>query len=393
MSSGKRTRKAEEALAELPSTVFAFWSEKEAPLEEEIRLALDAAFPGVVADRGARRRGGDALGKRVPDPGARVRVRRLGAGSVRHPRRVRRGRNRRPGRPRGGVRAQWFIGVETLLNPRQALADFQTQLRVVEAVSVPGLIAVYDDNALVVRSGKQVKELVRSSIPPRPATLYAIHEMEGKAGMWLHTHGLTRLGIPEIELLGLNPSDVQEGYDLIDAVVDVIFGGGEPDPDGVITVGEDMEVRLMAFKDALSVLPADVVASRTEHDVEEEDHRDPRIVILSRERNDTPHELLERLRNDAVLFKSREETDRQRLLAIERFGVFGQLFAIRRHDGWRFHAKLGFVARRRSARPGAPLVRGPGAEARRDPGRLPQRARGRPARSTRATRAGSSSTS
>ena len=83
--------------------------------------------------------------------------------------------------------------------------------------SVPGLVAVYDDNALVVRAGKQVRSSRGSSIPPRPATLYAIHEMEGKAGMWLHTHGLTRLGIPEIELLGLNPSDVQEGYDLIDA--------------------------------------------------------------------------------------------------------------------------------------------------------------------------------
>jgi len=80
-------------------------------------------------------------------------------------------------------------------------------------------------------------------------------------------------------------------------------------------------------------------------------HRDPRVAILSKDRSDTPHELIERLRNDAVLFKSREETDRQRRLAIERFGVFGQLFAIRRHEGWRFHAKLGF------ARDGDPRVR------------------------------------
>jgi hypothetical protein len=216
---------------------------------------------------------------------------------------------------------------------------------------VTGLLAVYDDNALVVRAGKQIRELSRSSIPPRPATLYAIHEMEGKSGIWLHTHGLPRLGLPEVELLGLEASDVQEGYDLIDAVVDVVFGGGEPDPDGVVTVGEELEVRLVPLKDAIPVLPAEVVSSRTEHDVEEDDHRDPRLAILSRDRNDTPHEVIERLRNDAVLFKSREETDRQRQLAIERFGVFGQLFAIRRHEGWRFHAKLGF------AREGDPRVR------------------------------------
>jgi hypothetical protein len=347
----RKPEEPEEALSELPSTLFAFWPEAEPPLEEEIRLALDAAFPGLAATEELDAEDGMLWGTvyRIPEHESEYVVWVQERSEV--PDEFVEDAIVDPAEREAAVRARWFIGVETLLNPRQALADFQTQLRVVEAVSVPGLVAVYDDNALVVRPGKQVRELVRSSVPPRPATLYAIHEMEGKAGMWLHTHGLVRLGIPEIELLGLNPSDVQEGYDLIDAVVDVIFGGGEPDSEGAITVGEDMEVRLVAFKEALSILPAEVVASRSEHEVEEEDHRDPRIVILARERNDTPHELLERLRNDAVLFKSREETDRQRSLAIERFGIFGQLFAIRRNEGWRFHAKLGF------SREGDPRVR------------------------------------
>jgi hypothetical protein len=347
----RKPEEPEEALSELPSTLFAFWPEQDAPLEEEIRLALEAAFPGLSATEELDAEEGMLWGTvyRLPEHEAEYVVWVQERSDV--PDEFVQDAIADPAERDAAVRARWFIGVETLLNPRQALSDFQTQLRMVEAVSVPGLVAVYDDNALVVRPGKQVRELVRSSVPPRPATLYAIHEMEGKSGMWLHTHGLVRLGMPEVELLGLNPSDVQEGYDLIDAVVDVIFGGGEPDSDGAVTVGEDMEVRLMAFKDAMSVLPPDVVASRTEHDVEEEDHRDPRIVILSRERNDTPHDLLERLRNDAVLFKSREETDRQRSLALERFGIFGQLFAIRRNEGWRFHAKLGF------SREGDPRVR------------------------------------
>src|SRR5262245_20108655 len=37
----------QESLAEVPSTVFSFWAEREAPIEEEIRLALDASFPGI----------------------------------------------------------------------------------------------------------------------------------------------------------------------------------------------------------------------------------------------------------------------------------------------------------------------------------------------------------
>jgi hypothetical protein len=348
--SRRRQDEKEEAPSDLPSTIFAFWSEAEPPLEEEIRLALDASFPGVAATEELDAEDGMVWGSvyRIPEHESEFVIWVQERSDV--PNDFIEDAVIDPVERAAAVQSRWFVGVETLLNPRQALADFQTQLRVVEAVSVPGLVAAYDDNALVVRPGKQVKELARSAIPPRPATLYAIHEMEGKSGMWLHTHGLTRLGMPEIELLGLNPSDVQEGYDLIDAVVDVVFGGAEPDSEGVITVGEDLEVRLISFEDAEKVLPADVIASRTEHDIEEDDHRDPRIVIVARDRNDAPHELLERLRNDAVLFKSREETDRQRRLAIERFGVFGQLFAIRRNEGWRFHAKLGF------AREGDPRV-------------------------------------
>jgi hypothetical protein len=341
----------EDALGEQPSTIFSFWPEKEAPIEEEIRLALDAAFPGVEGVEELDAEDGMAWGGvyRLPEHESEFVVWVQDRADM--PELFVDDALGSPADRAAAGAARWFIGIETLLNPRHALADFQTQLKVAEAVSVAGLLAVYDDNALVVRSGRQIRELAHSGIPPRPATLYAIHEMEGKSGIWLHTHGLTRLGVPEVELLGLNPSDVQEGYDLIDALVDVVFGGGEPDPEGVITVGEDMEVRVMPLKDALSILPADVVAARSEHEVDDEDHRDPRIAILSRDRNDTPHELIERLRNDAVLFKSREETDRQRQLAMERFGIFGQLFAIRRHEGWRFHAKLGF------AREGDPRVR------------------------------------
>jgi hypothetical protein len=331
-----------DAQPEPSSSVLSFWPDPEPPLEEEIRIALEAAFPGMSVLEELDPEEGMIWGSvyRLPEHEAEFIVWVQDRAAV--PEMFIEDAAVDDGERAAAAASRWLIGVETLLNPRQALADFQTQLRVAEAVSVAGLVAVFDDNALVVRAGRQVRELSRSSIPPRPATLYAIHELEGESGIWLHTHGLPRLGLPEIEILGLNPSDVQEGYDLVDAVVDVIFGGGEPDPDGLVTVGEDMEVRLVPLQDALAVLPADVVASRAEHDVDQEDHSDPRIAILARDRNDTPHEVMQRLRNDAVLFKSREETDRQRRLALERFGIFGQLFAIRRHDGWRFHAKLGF---------------------------------------------------
>ena len=76
------------------------------------------------------------------------------------------------------------------------------------------------------------------------ATVYATHELEESGDLWLHTHGLTRLGLPEIELLGLDESTVREGYDLIDATVDAALGGAEPDEHHRLTVGEGLTMKV-----------------------------------------------------------------------------------------------------------------------------------------------------
>ncbi len=329
-------------VAEIPSTVYAFWPDREPPLEEEVRLALERSFPGTHVIEELDPEGDMVWGHvvRLPEHEAEfvIWVEERGEMSDDIIQETVPDEDER----RAATAARWMVGVETVLDPRQALGDFQTQLRILDAVSIPGLPAVYDDNALVVRSGKHVRELARSNVPPRAATLYAIHEMEGRTGIWLHTHGLVRLGIPEFELMGLSASDVREGYDLIDALVDVIYGGGELDESGVISIGEEMDVRLVSVDEALEVVSGDVRTTRTEHQLEDDEHKGPRVAILAKERNEPPYELLDRLKQDAVLFKSNEESDRQRRLAIERFGVFGQLFAIRRQEGWRFHAKLAF---------------------------------------------------
>lgn len=332
------------------STLFSFWPEAEAPIQEEIRLAIDAAFPGVDLVEELDAEDGMLWGGvyKLPEHESEVIIwveDRDVLGELFVEDEV-----TDPEELKLALAARFVVGCETQLVPRQALADFQSQLRLIEAASVAGLVAVYDESALIVRSAARVKEIARAANPPRPSTLYAIHEAEGNGRIWLHTHGLPRLGIPEIELLGLGPSDVQEGYDLIDAIVDVVFGGGEPDEDGLLAIGEDMEVRLVTVPDALAILPPEVVALRAYED-DDEEHPDPRIAILSRDRSDPPYEAIERLKNDGVLFKSREETDRQKSLAIERFGVFGQLFVMRKGSGWRFHAKLGFP------RDGDPRVR------------------------------------
>jgi hypothetical protein len=65
-------------------------------------------------------------------------------------------------------------------------------------------------------------------------------------------------------------------------------------------------------------------------------------VILGEDGMGAPRDAITRMAEDVVLFKTREESDRQRSLSQHRFAVFGQLFALRRGCGWQFHVKLAY---------------------------------------------------
>jgi hypothetical protein len=329
-----------------PTALYAFWAEPERPMEEEVRLALQAAFPeGRLVDE--LERDGDFLWGhvwRIPGIDGEVVVSAEERGAFQD---ALIDAGVRDASERDAARAaRYFLGVEAPVDPPRAGETFLQQLRVLDAACVPGYPAVYDDDAVVVRSGEMVRELLAAATPLGPSALFAIHELDGAHGAWVHTHGLTRLGLPELELWGVDASDKSEAADLLTAIVDAVVGGAETDEERVLSVGEGVEVRLASVDEALKLMPADAVASRREHAEDEPtdgEHDGERCCVVAKERFETPYEVFDRLADDAALFKSQGESERRRRLAHERFGVFGQLFALRRRDGWRFHAKLAFA--------------------------------------------------
>lgn len=320
-----------------PSVIFGFWPETSAPSEEEVRLALASAFPDL-AFIGEPDEEGEALwafGVTIPGLPNPLMVWLEDRGDVSADA-VEESLDD-PDERRAAERSMWLLGTETYLGEAPA-KGFQIQLRVLDAAVTPGMPAAFDDSALSIRSGRIIREIARSKTPPRAGVLFGIHEtpVDGER-VWVHTHGLGRFGLPEIEVVGLGKERSRDAFDLVDAVADALVSGSGPTPDGLLTLGDGIEVVLVTPEDALMRL----TAGPELRDAGQEDHLVHSLAVVDTE-GLPPFGALDHFAECPVLFKGRLESDRQAQLAKERYGVFGQLFAMHRREGWRFHVKLCF---------------------------------------------------
>ncbi|MSR74060.1 MAG: DUF2314 domain-containing protein [Planctomycetes bacterium] len=233
---------------------------------------------------------------------------------------------------------RWLLGVETVLDAQGPARSYHQLLRVLVTACVPGLPAVYDDGALCLLPGRRVRDMASASVAPRSSALFAIHTLPGRGGNWIHTHGLSRAGIPELELLCVPADDQGEATDLLEAAADALLNGAEPTNEGLLQLGDEVAVRLMGAAEALPLLAEDCAGGLKDRG----EHPTNSWVLLDPDSVGTPRTAISRMASDVVLYKSADETKRQKEFSHHRFGVFGQLFALRRNIGWQFHVKLAF---------------------------------------------------
>ncbi len=331
-------RQEEEQATQEPCVLFGFWPERECPNEEEIRLAIESTFGAVKELQELDPTDDSPWGRVIEIRGIDEPVMIWAEERGELPDELVKSWIDDEEERREAAKSSWLIGVRSQLDPKRPAHTLHDLMRVLAAASVPGLPAVYDDGALCVLSGRSVRELASSVVPPRNSALYAIHNVPGRGGSWLHTHGLARAGIPEIELLAVPGDDHREACELIDAVVDALLGNVEPDSDGVMELGESIRIRIMDAEEALTRFPADIAGGRDGRG----DHDLKAWILLAEDGSGSPRDAIARMAEDVVLFKTREESDRQRSLSQHRFSVFGQLFALRRGCGWQFHIKLAY---------------------------------------------------
>ena len=78
------------------------------------------------------------------------------------------------------------------------LDSLHAQLRVLAALA-PAAVTMLDLNACDAKSGDWMRDAASASVPPGPTSFFTIHEVFEDEGrdreIWLHTHGLSRMGM------------------------------------------------------------------------------------------------------------------------------------------------------------------------------------------------------
>ena len=109
--------------------------------------------------------------------------------------------------------------------------SFHLQLKLTIAI-MPNLIGLVDESAERLIPAKWAKLAANSKVTPAPSDMYNIQVVYNENGeVWLHTHGLCRCGLTELEILKSNKENYKNHYNVINTFASYIIDkNGEFDP-------------------------------------------------------------------------------------------------------------------------------------------------------------------
>jgi hypothetical protein len=255
-------------------------------------------------------------------------------------------------------KARWLLRVETQWDVHFPMDSFRQQIQFCAAVSVSRKVPLFDFNSTHLFTHEEVYDLAFGKVPPKTTSLFVVHDLypsEGPEhdGHWMHTHGLNRAGLPEFELLNVPARHVEPAGDLLIAAADLLLGGGHPPLRKTIQLGAGLKVSLIEWEKFVFQLPLETVGgmhSRTlESGAEDLFHTGCRVAVVSqkpkgffKKKWSLPVTVLAAIAKaeEGAIWKSIGEIERQKILANDRWSVFGKLYG-RKKDDWKFLLKLG----------------------------------------------------
>lgn len=124
-------------------------------------------------------------------------------------------------------RAETGLAVEMIYG-EDPLSAYHAQLRIIHAL-LPDKLAIFDDSSEKILSGQWAALAASSKIPPAPRYIYTVQAVSGEDDIvWLHTHGLNRCGLPELEILDSSKDVYQSHYSVIETMANRMLEFEEP---------------------------------------------------------------------------------------------------------------------------------------------------------------------
>lgn len=219
------------------------------------------------------------------------------------------------------------------------LESYHLQLKIINTI-FPETLAILDYSAEKILSGVWAAYAAKSSIPPAPRYLFTTQAVyDGEDDVWLHTHGLNRCGLMELEVINSTKDTSDNHYHVMEAVASRLID--EPDAfedDGFMYVArlsnnQPVVVTWVPWEDAMNTVSEGSIggpADRTDEGghngytgsifvyVSPEDMENGRYTHLS-----VYDELLE---DNPMFMLTNEETAREKALAIERVEYMKKAF-------------------------------------------------------------------
>ena len=206
---------------------------------------------------------------------------------------------------------------------------FFDQIRILDAM-FPEILAVMDCPAEKLLSGRWVSLAAKSKIPPAPRYLFTVQAVGNDDGqVWLHTHGLKRCGMFELEILCSDEEIYNTHYSVIESFAYRMLESEEGiNPGDAVFVGRGggqyIVCTAVDWKEAIKFYPEATVGN--EDDREDGWHGEDTCVLMMYTCPDDEanneytkiQEYRELLEDNPVFMLSNAETARMKSLAIER---------------------------------------------------------------------------
>ncbi len=196
----------------------------------------------------------------------------------------------------------------------------------------PEAAGIVDCSAEKVLSGRWAGLAVKSDVPPSPDYLYTVQAVSGrKNDVWLHTHGLTRCGGIELEILDSDKANYNAHYSVINTLAQRIISEGgfidEFEAMSVARISDDivMVATWISFERALKQYPKNILGGAA--DRIDGHNSDTGVIYLYLSQQDCDNKKLTHvsrfnklLAENPMQLLTSEETKRMKALAIERIG-------------------------------------------------------------------------
>lgn len=227
-------------------------------------------------------------------------------------------------------------------------SSYILQLKLLQAL-MPNTLAFEDESAEKLINRKWVELAVNSKLPCDFKDLYTVQAvMASDTDIWIHTHGLARCSIAELEILHSSKSVYNHHYSIISTLANMVLEGAYDEEKNYAIIGQFINmnpiiVRKISWTEG--ILQYDSTVLGTENDRKNSHNSKSEIIFIINEENEISllEEVNTLLANNPIFYISNAETLRMKNLALERFSYVRKVMAMNDKENYTVLIKMGLI--------------------------------------------------